>query len=157
MCFRRVLTMVLDWFQFLGFQELWRRRSLPTEGGGCEQCGLKRKILGPGLGGSCTPPQKWLKSFANDTFSVCFDDGLGWCSILGEGGGTSCLWTGYEKTSFKCSYWAQGLEDHVPHPTNGSNLDTFWRWRWMVLSFWNLGKEGLIHEKALKIILHRGR
>ena len=53
-----------------------------------------------------------------------FDDGLGWDSIPGilgkegGGGGTSCLGIGCEKAGFKCSYWAQGLEDHVPHPTH---------------------------------------
>ena len=57
---------------------------------GCEQCGLRRKLLGPGLGGSCTPPHKSLKSVANDAFSTRFDDGLGWGSIpgiLGKEGG----------------------------------------------------------------------
>ena len=31
-------------------------RSLPTARVGCEQCVLRRKILGLGLRGSCTPP-----------------------------------------------------------------------------------------------------
>jgi hypothetical protein len=112
---------------------------------------LQMRLLGPGLGGSCTPPHKWLKHVANDALSTRFDDGFGWASVSGicgrggggllrdwvrkglgsttqhhvpqesnwgRRGGTSCFGTGCEKTSFKCSYWAQGLKDCAPHPTN---------------------------------------
>ena len=50
---------------------------------------LQMKLLGPGLGGSCTPPHKWLKQFANDAFSLRFDDGFGCVRSpeLGEEGG----------------------------------------------------------------------
>ena len=72
-CFRRVLTMLVDAFRFL---EFCGSEKPPSQGVGCEQCGLRRKLLGPGLGGSCTPPHKLLKSVANDAFSIGFDDGL---------------------------------------------------------------------------------
>ena len=80
---------------------------------------------------------------------------------FGEGGGDFLLRDWCEKTSFKCSYWAQGLEDHVPHPTDGLNMSRTTRFRHvltMVLDGVRLlefGKEGLVHEKALKMILHR--
>jgi hypothetical protein len=50
---------------------------------------LQMHLLGPRLGGSCTPPYKLLKQFANDAFSIRFDDGLGWgfgLWNLGKGG-----------------------------------------------------------------------
>ena len=91
------------------------------EGVGCEQCGLRCKLLGPGLGGSCTPPHKWLKSVANDAFSIGFDDGLGWGSIpgfFGKEGGLPAKGLGAKRLSFKWSHgfgwfalrnWVRGL------------------------------------------------
>ena len=34
---------------------------------------------------TCTPPYKLAKTVANGTFSVCFNDGLGWNFREGEG------------------------------------------------------------------------
>ena len=72
-----------------------KARSLPTAGVGCEQCVLRRKI-----GGSCTPPHKCFKSVVNGAFSTCFDNGLGWGSILGafgKDGGLPAFGIGWEK------------------------------------------------------------
>ena len=75
-------------------------RSLSTAGVGCEQCVLRRKILGLGLGGPCTPPHKSLKSVVDGVFSICFDTGLGWGSIpgvFGKDGGLPVFGVGWEK------------------------------------------------------------
>ena len=48
---------------------------------------LQMRLLGPGLGGSCTPPHKWLKHVVNDSLSTRFDDSFGWASVSGIWGG----------------------------------------------------------------------
>ena len=52
--------------------------------------------------------------------------------MLGKEGGLPACGSGTKKTSLKCSYWAQGLEDHVPHPTNGSNMSLTTRFRYVL-------------------------
>ena len=81
--------MVLDVVRFL---EFWERRGDFLLRDWVRKVQLQMQLLGPGLGGSCTPPHKWVNQFANDVFSIRLDDGFGWGSvsgIWGRGGGAA--------------------------------------------------------------------
>jgi hypothetical protein len=55
---------------------LWGRRTGFLLRGWVRKDQIKMQLLGPRLGGSCTPPTNG----SNDAFSTCFDDGFGWDS-----------------------------------------------------------------------------
>ena len=94
--FRCVLTMVWDGVRFLEFEgrgkglgpsvlllkEITQRASIKPHGSGIQR--LRMMVSKTNLSGHVPhPPYKLGKTVANDTFSVRFNDGLGWGSVSG--------------------------------------------------------------------------
>ena len=122
-----------------------KARSLPTAGVGCEQCVLRRKILGLGFGGSCTPyPTHYSKVLLRLRFQLVL----------------TMVWAGVRFLEFwgntvDCLLWGLGGKNIFPmqlvgacHPRHVSiRFDCCFSW----VGIWSVGKP---HEKTLKIALH---
>ena len=70
---------------------------------------------------------------------------------------TSCFWDWVGKTYFQCSSWAQGLENHAPHPTNSSIMSVTMCLRYILtfvfdgLAFGMWGRRGSYVRKPLRL------